>query len=69
MAALIEVAKRRKVLPDPRGSEILALEDHAFRLYPPRNGSVFRIIEYLPNKQRGTADRSGDFRAMDGGRA
>lgn len=25
---------------------------HAFRLMPPKNGSNFRIIEYLPDKQR-----------------
>ncbi|HXQ50927.1 MAG TPA: cupin domain-containing protein [Stellaceae bacterium] len=25
---------------------------HAFRLMPPKNGSNFRVIEYLPDKQR-----------------
>jgi len=26
--------------------------DHPFRLAPPRNGSVFRIVEYPPDKER-----------------
>src|ERR1700681_2616468 len=26
--------------------------DHPFRLAPPKNGTVFRIIEYPPDKQR-----------------
>jgi hypothetical protein len=32
---------------------------HAFRLPPPKNGSNFRIIEYLPDKQRIAALRQG----------
>ena len=26
--------------------------DHAFRLAPPKNGTVFRVIEYPPDRQR-----------------
>src|SRR6266478_3797145 len=29
--------------------------DHAFRLPPPKNGTVFRVIEYPPDRQRLTA--------------
>src|SRR5262245_14825090 len=50
--------------------------DHPFRLAPPKNGSVFRIIEYPPDKERLAAlekeraagdDGSGHISALDRG--
>ena len=40
--------------------------DHKFGILPPKNGSIFRIIEYLPDRQRmGEGyDREAAFRAM-----
>ena len=40
--------------------------DHKFGILPPKNGSVFRIIEYLPDAQRQAEgyDREAAFRAM-----
>jgi hypothetical protein len=40
--------------------------DHKFGILPPKNGSIFRIIEYLPDAQRmGEGyDREATFRAM-----
>ncbi|HUZ74710.1 MAG TPA: cupin domain-containing protein [Stellaceae bacterium] len=39
--------------------------DHPFRLPPPKNGSVFRIIEYPPDKLRVTALRQPGAAAHD----
>src|SRR4029453_13535805 len=50
--------------------------DHAFRLAPPKNGTVFRVIEYPPGRQRLAAlererasadDGSGHSAAFDRG--
>jgi naringenin degradation protein FdeH len=39
--------------------------DHKFGILPPKNGSVFRIIEYPPDKGRfAEYDREAAFRAM-----
>jgi hypothetical protein len=35
-----------------RQSRQCEVTDHAFRLAPPKNGTVFRIIEYPPDSQR-----------------
>jgi len=36
---------------------------HAFRLPPPANGSVFRVVEYPPDKERFAALNSQDWAA------
>jgi hypothetical protein len=39
--------------------------DHPFRIYPPKDGSVFRIIEYPPDRERPPAvDTVARFAAM-----
>jgi hypothetical protein len=39
--------------------------DHPFKIYPPKSGSVFRIIEYPPDAARVAGyDREAAFRAM-----
>ena len=40
--------------------------DHAFRLAPPKNGTVFRIIEYPPDSQRLAALQQQRANADDG---
>ncbi|HKA81157.1 MAG TPA: cupin domain-containing protein [Xanthobacteraceae bacterium] len=40
--------------------------DHAFRLMPPKSGTVFRIIEYPPDKQRLAALEQQRATADDG---
>jgi hypothetical protein len=37
--------------------------DHPFRLPPPENGSVFRVVEYPPDKERFAAMSSQDWAA------
>src|SRR5579863_10377818 len=37
--------------------------DHPFRLPPPPNGSVFRVVEYPPDKERFAAMNSQDWSA------
>jgi len=37
--------------------------DHAFRLPPPANGSVFRVVEYPPDKERFAAMSGQDWSA------
>ena len=37
--------------------------DHAFRLPPPANGSVFRVVEYPPDKERFAAMSAQDWSA------
>jgi mannose-6-phosphate isomerase-like protein (cupin superfamily) len=37
---------------------------HPFRLLPPANGSVFRIVEYQPDTVRRHADHDAQFREM-----
>ena len=37
--------------------------DHPFRLPPPANGSVFRVVEYPPDKERFAAMSSQDWSA------
>jgi hypothetical protein len=40
--------------------------DHAFRLAPPKNGTVFRVIEYPPDRQRLAALERERVSADDG---
>src|SRR6202030_1963690 len=40
--------------------------DHPFRLSPPKSGTVFRIIDYPPDKQRLAARRPQPASADDG---
>ena len=49
-AVVTELWETRVTPADNRGSDDAI--DRAFRLPPPRNGSVFRIIEYPPDKER-----------------
>ena len=49
-AVVTEVWETRATPASNRGGD--EVTDHPFRLAPPKNGSVFRIIEYPPDKQR-----------------
>jgi hypothetical protein len=49
-AVVTELWETRGSPADNRGSEDMAAR--SFRLPPPKNGSVFRIIEYPPDKER-----------------
>src|SRR5262245_22305957 len=49
-AVVTELWETRATPADNRGNA--EVTDHAFRLAPPKNGSVFRIIEYPPDSQR-----------------
>ena len=73
-AVVTEVWETRATPASNRGSD--EVTDHPFRLAPPKNGSVFRIIEYPPDKQRLAAleqqrasadDSSGHGAAFDRG--
>src|SRR5882724_8468806 len=73
-AVVTELWETRSVPADNAGSA--EVTDHAFRLAPPRNGTVLRIIEYPPDKQRLAAlalersagdDGSGHIAALDRG--
>jgi mannose-6-phosphate isomerase-like protein (cupin superfamily) len=75
-AVVTELWETRSAPADNAGSA--EVTDHAFRLAPPRNGTVFRIIEYPPDKQRLAAlaqersagdDGSGHIAALDRGAA
>jgi hypothetical protein len=73
-AIVTELWETRSSPADNRGSD--EVTDHPFRLAPPRNGSVFRIIEYPPDRERLAAlereraagdDGSGHIAALDRG--
>ena len=73
-AVVTELWETRSAPADNRGSA--EVTDHAFRLAPPKHGSVFRIIEYPPDKERLAAlereraagdDGSGHIAALDRG--
>jgi quercetin dioxygenase-like cupin family protein len=49
-AVVTELWETRAAPADNRGNA--EVTDHTFRLAPPNNGSVFRIIEYPPDSQR-----------------
>jgi quercetin dioxygenase-like cupin family protein len=49
-AVVTELWETRAAPADNRGNA--EVTDHAFRLAPPKNGSVFRVIEYPPDSQR-----------------
>jgi hypothetical protein len=49
-AAVTELWETRATPADNRGND--EVTDHPFRLPPPRHGSVFRIIDYPPDKER-----------------
>ena len=49
-AVVTELWETRATPADNRGNA--EVTDHAFRLAPPKNGSVFRVIEYPPDSQR-----------------
>jgi len=73
-AVVTELWETRAMPADNSGND--EVTDHPFRLAPPRNGSVFRIVEYPPDKQRlaalerqraGADDGSGHGTAFDRG--
>ncbi len=73
-AVVTELWETRTTPADNRGHA--EVTDHPFRLRPPRHGSVFRIIEYPPDKERlaaleaqrvGADDGSGHGAAFDHG--
>jgi mannose-6-phosphate isomerase-like protein (cupin superfamily) len=73
-AVVTELWETRSAPADNRGHA--EVTDHPFRLAPPKNGTVFRIIEYPPDKQRiaalaqqraSTDDGSGHGDAFDRG--
>jgi mannose-6-phosphate isomerase-like protein (cupin superfamily) len=74
-AVVTELWETRAAPADNRGHA--EVTDHPFRLAPPRNGSVFRIIEYPPDRERLAAleaqrasadDGSGHGEAFDRGK-
>jgi mannose-6-phosphate isomerase-like protein (cupin superfamily) len=73
-AVVTELWETRGAPADNRGHA--EVTDHAFRLAPPKAGTVFRIIEYPPDKERLAAlareraagdDGSGHIAALDRG--
>jgi hypothetical protein len=73
-AIVTELWETRSAPADNRGNA--EVTDRAFRLAPPKNGTVFRIIEYPPDKERNAAlareladgdDGSGRVAASDRG--
>src|SRR5882724_5234516 len=49
-AVVTELWETRSAPADNRGTA--EVTDHPFRLAPPKNGTVFRIIEYPPDRER-----------------
>jgi mannose-6-phosphate isomerase-like protein (cupin superfamily) len=73
-AVVTELWETRSAPADNRGAD--EVTDHPFRLAPPKQGTVFRIIEYPPDKERLAAlakeraegdDGSGHIAALDRG--
>jgi mannose-6-phosphate isomerase-like protein (cupin superfamily) len=63
-AAVTELWETRSAPANNRGSA--EVTDHPFRLAPPKNGSVFRIIEYPPDTERLAALEAQRAAADDG---
>ena len=63
-AVVTELWETRAMLADNRGDG--EVTDHPFRLAPPKHGTVFRIIEYPPDKQRLAALEQQRASADDG---
>jgi hypothetical protein len=75
-AIVTDLWETRSTPADNRGNADAI--DHAFRLPPPKHGSVFRVIEYPPDRERIAAlaaehqaadDGSGRSQALDRGNA
>jgi hypothetical protein len=73
-AVVTELWETRSTPADNRGAA--EVTDHPFRLAPPKNGTVLRVIEYPPDKERLAAlaqeraagdDGSGHIAALDRG--
>jgi naringenin degradation protein FdeH len=73
-AVVTELWETRGTPADNRGNA--EVTDHPFRLAPPKTGSVFRIVEYPPDRERLAAlaqeraagdDGSGHISALDRG--
>jgi quercetin dioxygenase-like cupin family protein len=73
-AVVTELWETRRAPADNRGNA--EVTDHPFRLAPPKTGSVFRIVEYPPDRERLAAlaqeraegdDGSGHISALDRG--
>src|SRR5467141_1324611 len=74
-SAVVTELWETRMMPAENGGSAEAT-DHAFRLAPPKNGTVFRVIEYPPDRQRLAAlererasadDGSGHSAAFDRG--
>ena len=63
-AIVTELWETRATPADNHGNA--EVTDHTFRLAPPQNGSVFRIIEYPPDSQRLAALQQQRASADDG---
>jgi hypothetical protein len=63
-AAVTELWETRSAPADNSGNA--EVTDHPFRLAPPKNGTVLRIIEYPPDKQRLAALEQQRASADDG---
>jgi hypothetical protein len=63
-AVVTELWETRAMPADNSGND--EVTDHPFRLAPPRNGSVFRIVEYPPDKDRVAALERQRASADDG---
>ena len=63
-AVVTELWETRAMPADNSGND--EVTDHPFRLAPPRNGSVFRIVEYPPDKERVAALERQRASADDG---
>ena len=63
-AVVTELWETRAMPADNSGND--EVTDHPFRLAPPRNGSVFRIVEYPPDKERLAALEQQRASADDG---
>jgi quercetin dioxygenase-like cupin family protein len=63
-AVVTELWETRAMPADNRGDG--EVTDHPFRLAPPKHGTVFRIIEYPPDKQRLVALEQQRASADDG---
>src|SRR2546422_10814959 len=50
-SAVVTELWETRMMPAENGGNAEAT-DHAFRLAPPKNGTVFRVIEYPPGRQR-----------------
>ena len=73
-AVVTDLWETRGAPADNRGNA--EVTDHPFRLAPPKTGSVFRIVEYPPDRERLAAlaqeraegdDGSGHISALDRG--